>query len=62
MKGKKRIQEYNQIHIKPRTRKGKTDKYNKAVTKWTDGKQSWQLFPKKVAALLAKLKGTYSIA
>ena len=42
---------YIQIHIKPRTPKGKTDKYNKAATKWTDGKQSWQLFPKKVGTL-----------
>ena len=29
--------------------KGKPDTFNQAVTKWTDGKQSWQLFPKKVA-------------
>ena len=35
---------YNQIHIKPLTPKGKTDKYNKYATKWTDGKQSLQLF------------------
>ena len=27
---------------------GKKDKCNKAATKWTDSKQSWQHFPKKV--------------
>ena len=25
---------------------GKKDKYNKADSKWTDRKQSWQVFPK----------------
>ena len=39
--------------------KGKVSKYNLAATKWTDGKQSWQLFPKKVATLLPKLNRIY---
>ena len=39
------------LHQAPNT-KGKTDKYKKkAATKWTDGKQSGQPFPKKVATL-----------
>ena len=51
---KKQISElrnwYDQIHTKPNT-KGKKDKNNYAATKWTDGKQSWQLFPQNVAIL-----------
>ena len=52
---------YNQIYIKPPTTKGKTDKYKKATTKWTDGKQSWQPFYKKVETLLLKFLTEYII-
>ena len=51
---------YNQIHIKLPAPKGETDKYNKAATKWTDGKQTWQPFPKKVETLLLKINQIYN--
>ena len=59
MKGRKHVNQIrelrswcNQIHIKPQHQAGK--KYNKTATKWTDDKQSWQLFPQKVGTLLPK--------
>ena len=42
---------HNQFHIKPPTQKGETVKYNKSARNGTDGKQSWQLFSKKVRTL-----------
>ena len=44
-------------HQAPNT-KGK-NRQKQTATKWIDGKQSWQLFPKKVAALLHKFNWLY---
>ena len=44
----------------PLTPKGKADTYNKSATKWTDGKQSWQIIRKKVGILLPKLNWVYT--
>ena len=47
---KGKTQNKSPLRIKPQTPKGQTDKYNKAATKFTVGKQSWQVFPEKMVS------------